>query len=193
MEGDANNNSLGKPTLKAYLSASRDDKNAFKYREHFVKASPGLGGHISKTIMDASPKISYIKNTELQDKKELYEGYDIYMVTMLKLLHGSQTKSKLFDFKEYKTTLAELRLQRNTLYLQLQVSNPDNADLLISEFETIEKTIEAYVDVLAILDTRQDFQVFLKNEQDLETSNDKLDRAINNTNLPKLKNFEAPN
>jgi hypothetical protein len=65
----------------------------------------------------------------------------------------------------------------------------------ITQFEILEKKIEAYVDVLSVLDTRKDFQGYLKEQQKIEISNDELDDKIKKTNLrnlDKFKYFEVP-
>jgi hypothetical protein len=192
MEGERNNNSLGKATLKAYLSASDADKNKFKFRENFSHAGTSAG-HVHKTVMDEYPKVEY---TKTKNNVQIQEGYDVYMQTMLKLLHGSASETKGFNIQEYKDTLAEMRLKRNNLYILL-IGSPylQDKDEIITQFEILEKKIEAYVDVLSVLDTRKDFQGYLKDQQKIETSNDELDDKIKKTNLRNLdnfKNFEVP-
>ncbi len=143
------------------LYYSRNDTQAGNYK--FNPANPASfrektdtnqPGHISGTVMAERPQWRDLQKAE-------NEGYDAYMITILQLLHGKN--SRAFDKDFYKETLDNLRKQRDNIAKTLSSIDlkSANAQDALKKFNELELQIEAYVDVLYILDTRPDFQHFL--------------------------------
>ena len=116
--------------LKQYFNNA--EKKPFKSREDYDPAG-GPGGHVLETIMDEKIKSYYIENIEHQAANNLQEGYDVYMVTMLQLLHGTQ-KGGVFNIKEYNKSLEDLRKKRDVLLKLLLYTNMKEIDEVILDF-----------------------------------------------------------
>jgi len=152
------------PAYDNALGGARDLKQLFTmplYRD--VKFTPrenvsSIYGHVRETIMALRPNVKHIQTKTKSNGTNVNSGYDDYMVTMLQLLHGKiSEQGKSFSRKDHNTKLTQMRKERDEMLKILKSIDKNKiTDEQIIAFDTIEKQIEAYADVLNLMSGRSD-------------------------------------
>jgi hypothetical protein len=134
-------------------------------------------GHKGNTVMQAAPSYSILLDDK--NKYDTYLGYDIYMQTMLQLMHGKHPEnhkgevSNTREFVEvFYADMQSLDKERRVIQNELlkikdfdsKLNSPEGLELR-KMFNRLDRVTSAHFDMLTILNNRIDSKEFIATKQ----------------------------